>query len=113
MSIMVPPKRGITGRRVREIIGRAVMVVTPWRRVRPIKSVDQTVPDYEFWDKMRRAKQEGFDIAGLFLKPIAEIVRDWALGRGLVAELDTDEKPAEGSNEDYTNTLIKKFLMRI
>lgn len=61
---------------VKEIIGRTVMWVGNatnfWSRFG--KSVDQTKTDYAWWDKFRRGKQRGFEFAGLFAKPITEII---------------------------------------
>ncbi len=92
--------------RVKEIIGRVSYHVTnAWARFRSHLSLDQTQPDYEWWDKFRRGKQSGFEFAGLFAKPISEIVASWVLGDVIEAQLV--------EADDYTDNLLKKFMKRI
>jgi len=95
---------------VREIIGRvqwgvASSVTNMYTRLRSYLSLDQTRPDYEWWDKFRRGKLSGFEFAGLFAKPISEIIASWVLGDAIEPRLvDADE---------YTDNLLKKFFKRI
>lgn len=92
---------------VREIIGRTVMWVGNatnfWSRFR--KSVDQSKTDYAWWDAFRRGKQRGFEFAGLFAKPITEILASWVLGDAI--------EPRLVDKDEYTDNLLKKFFKRI
>ena len=54
--------------------------------------------DYEWWDRARRGKVEGFEISGLFLKPIASKKAAWVLGELPQIGFD-DEKTKESINE--------------
>lgn len=56
--------------------------------------------DYEWWDKARRGKVEGFEIAGLFLKPIASKKAAWVLG----------EQPKFGYDDAYTQEQVNDWF---
>lgn len=94
-----------------EMIGRVAHTGQSfWRTVRRRqKTVDETQTDYEFWDKLRRGKQAGFEISGLFAKPITEILAGGILGRGVSATIDSDQR---GADVEYTNDLLARFLRR-
>lgn len=81
-----------------ELIGRV------WHQVRfqpPQRiTVDYTEPDYEFWDKLRYGKQHGYEIGGLFAKPITEIISAWVMGDGFTVDTDSDS----------TNEALSDFL---
>jgi hypothetical protein len=98
--------------RVKEIIGRAVSVVVSWGSA--AKSLDMTVPNYEFWDKLRRGKQKGFEFGALFAMPITQIVRDAVLGDGVKAQLSDSPDDADNLNDPrvYTNQLLDRFTSR-
>lgn len=49
-----------------------------WRGGTPTFDIGQA--DYAFWDKARRGKAQGLEIAGLLLKPIASKKASWVLG---------------------------------
>lgn len=56
--------------------------------------------DYEWWDKARRGKVEGFEIAGLFLKPIASKKAAWVLG----------EQPKFGFDDQHTQEMVNDWF---
>lgn len=101
-------------KKVREIIGRAAVVgSTLWSMI-GVSSVDQTMPDYVFWDKFRRGKAVGFELVGTLAKPICQIIAGWVLGSGIDAKLTTPEGSENDSDPvHYTNGLLTRFLARI
>ena len=90
-----------------------------WKYRTAKRSVDATRGNYEFWDKLRRGAAEGYELGGLFCRPITEIVASYTLGGGLQAHLNADP-PAQAESEDvppepdeaveYTNGLLNDFL---
>jgi hypothetical protein len=92
---------------IRELIGRATYVVGSfWQQiVAGKKSIDESRTDYTFWDRFRHGKAKGFEIAGVFAKPITQILASWVLGSRVTARVD--------SGDQYTNMLLSKFLRRI
>lgn len=81
-----PPQREL----VSEIIGRAT---TPYSRI-PVtwrKTVDETRPEYEFWSRLARGKEPGYELGSLFAKRIAEIDAEWTLGDGFTVESDSPD----------------------
>lgn len=99
--------------RVSEIIGRSVWVEPIWKS-RVLKNVDATQTDYEFWDKLRRGKADGYRIAGLMMQPITEIIASWVFGDGV--RLQIAQEPQDANNENdpivYTNMLLGRFMER-
>lgn len=81
---------------IQEIIGRVgykLHVRYPARI-----SIDHTQVDAEYWDKLRRGKKAGFEIGGLFAKPIVENITSWVLGDGFTVTTgheNTDTKLSE------------------
>lgn len=73
---------------VSEMINRVAAIV---RIPSAIRSVDNTTPDYAWWDRLVRGKQAGYELGGLFAQPIAETLADWDLGKGFTATTDNDE----------------------
>jgi hypothetical protein len=65
---------------VREMIGRTGNVFRSIQMTWAAPARDITRADYEFWDKLRRGKAKGLEIAGLLVKPITSKIRDWAMG---------------------------------
>jgi hypothetical protein len=100
---------------VREMIGRSVQgVVQLWSSRRAVKSVDETRPDYAFWDRFRRGKAEGYALGGLFGKPITQILASWELGRGFTPELAEAGDPKNPEDpRTYTNTALQRFAQEI
>lgn len=105
---------------IREIIGRyTVGEVDLWsvRNTAAPKTIDETRPDYEFWDKFRRGKALGYKIGALFAKPTADILSSWEMGQGFIAKLEQDKqiKTDDGTDSstddaEYTNTKLADFL---
>lgn len=72
-----------------EMIGRTGQGTRPQVKLRnlyPPINIDWTQTDYQWWDKLRRGKQPGYELGGLFTEPIGEILADWTLGRGFTLE---------------------------
>ncbi len=97
---------------VREIIGRVGQGINIWAS-RSTSSVDTTIPDYSYWDRVRRGLVDGLRLAGAFAKPAAEIKSDWIMGDGFSAELAVEKDAPENANVAYTNTLLSHFATRI
>lgn len=87
--------------RIRELIGRVSYVYRwLWRdRHRYQSTTDETVPDFEFYDKARRGLVKGLEISGLFLKPINSKVASWVLGRAPRWSLVGNEYSEQRINE--------------
>lgn len=105
------------GQTIREIIGRvARRPLQVWTvlggRPRVRETVDKTRPDYAFWDKVRRGKQDFYEFGGLFAQSIVEIVSYWVIGDGFRPALT--EKPADPRNPSdslvYTNDVLQRFV---
>jgi len=104
-----------TGEPVAEMIGRYVVAgaqLNVFRSRARVKTVDETIPDYEFYDRLRRCKAEGFTLAGLFCARIERILAAWVLGDGVTVTLH--EGAATGTlaarRRDYTNGLLAEFI---
>lgn len=108
---------------VSELIGRVAMPDAGQAnlylsRMRAYTTVDQTIPDYEFYDRLRRCKARGYTLGGLFAKRIERVIASWTLGGGVTVELyeappsassgDAVAEPAEAN--DYTNTVLSEFI---
>ena len=98
----------VTPEIVAEIVGRTV---SPFQR--PVstlaaRTVDWTQPDYAFWSRLRRGKEPGYEMGGLFAKRIAEIDAEWTLGRGFTLLTDNPDLDEEFSKwvRDNLNTLM-------
>lgn len=102
----------------KEIIGRSAFLAVPfdWSayRYQPrtlgLPSVDSTRPDYEWWDKFRRGKQSGYELAALFCKPIEDNLTNWIFGSGVTFQLATGET---NDRVEYTNDLLKRFSRQV
>lgn len=79
---------------VREMIGRTGNVFRSVQMTWAAPARDITRADYEFWDKLRRGKAQGLEIAGLLVKPITSKIRDWALGTQPTIEVQGPAKEA-------------------
>jgi len=91
---------------VKEIIGRVSWQMTNiYASLRSYLSLDTTQTDYAWWDKFRRGKQAGFEFAGLFAKPISEIIASWVLGSTI--------EPRLIEADEYTDNLLKTFFKRV
>lgn len=96
--------------RVHEIVGRSVSGTQLSERNQASYSYDTTITDYGWWDKFRRCVLKGFEFAGLFAKPITQIIAGWVLGSDLSATLVDAEA---GESTDYTNDLLQRFMKSI
>lgn len=106
-------------KKTREIIGRSVSVVArsasrAMRLSGVSLAVDNTQPDYQWWDNFRRGKQRGFEFAGLFARPIVEIITSWVLGSEVRVQLAESGDPEnENDPRTYTNRMLGKLSKRI
>ncbi|MFH1555041.1 MAG: phage portal protein, partial [Pseudomonadota bacterium] len=72
---------------------------------------DETRPDYEFWDRLRRGKAKGYSLGGLFSTRIEQIFASWVLGGGVtVALADGGDPEAEDDPRNYTDAQLAAFL---
>lgn len=105
-----PPKQ----QPVSEMIGRYVQEgsqVSVFRSKARAQTVDATIGDYEFYDRLRRCKAKGYTLGGLFAKRIEGIIASWVFGAGVTVELyEKTEGEEEEKPEDYTNELLADFL---
>lgn len=99
---------------VSELIGRYVVAdaqMTLYRSRSYIKTVDETIPDYEFWDRLRRGKATGYSLGGLFARRIESIFAGWTLGRGVTVELTEQGNPDDSNDpRNYTDGLLADFI---
>jgi hypothetical protein len=95
---------------VKELIGRWVLGEAQYSLFRSrayVKTVDETIPNYEFWDMLRRGKAKGYSLGGLFARRIEWILATWILGQGVDVTLKDKEL---GESADYTNGKIADFI---
>lgn len=65
-----------------EMIGAANRVIIRQTQLSQwFRTVDVSWSDYAWWDKTRRGKTRGFELSGLFLKPLGSKVASWVLGQ--------------------------------
>lgn len=103
-------------RRVSELIGRYVIATaqaTLYKFRSYSKTVDATVPDYEFYDKLRRGKATGYTISGLFVPAIASKFATWVFGDGFVVTLRNDDDGEQPDGEDETDTAVDHTNQRL
>lgn len=93
---------------VREIIGRVHwQVESLWQHLRFSHSIDAKRTDYAFWDRLRRGVASGYQMAGLFIRPISQTLSSFVLGDGVSVTLaEADEVAAA----DYTNQQLARFV---
>lgn len=84
------------------------------------KTYDNTKTDYEFWDKLRRGKQPGYELGSIFAKPIVNILISSVLGdEGIEAKtvppIEGEKDTVTPSSEDivYTNKALNRWLSGI
>lgn len=98
--------------RVSELIGRYVVATaqaTLYKFRSYSKTVDATVPDYEFYDKLRRGKATGYTLGGLFCKAIENKFSTWVFSGGLTIMLRDEDEYGEDVLE-HTNTRLSEFV---
>jgi hypothetical protein len=92
---------------VREMIGRYVMgdaQMTLFRSRSYVKTYDETIPNYEFWDRLRRGKAKGYSLGGLFAKRIERIFASWVIGQDLAITLaESGDPDSETDTRNYTD----------
>jgi hypothetical protein len=77
-----------------------------------VKTVDDTVPDYEFYDKLRRGKTRGYALGSLFAKRIENIYATWIMGDGVFVSLK-ESGDDDADTEDprtYTDGELNDFV---
>lgn len=95
-----------------ELIGRYSLGEAQLYRSRArVKTVDDTIPDYEFWDRLRRGKAKGYTLGALFARRIENILSSWVFGRGVAVNL-AESGPPDDENDprNYTDGLLTDFL---
>lgn len=108
---VAPPS---TNGHVAEIIGRTAhpsAQASLYRARVAIKTIDETVPDYAFWDNLRRCKLPGYKMGGLFAKRVERVLAAWIFGEGVGVVLNKDiaqQYPEEAVK--YTNEQLKNFI---
>lgn len=99
---------------VAEMIGRVAppyMQATMGRSRWATTTVDGTVPDYEFYDKLRRGKQPGYRLGALFAKRIEKLFSAWVFGEGVDVMLNKDVAlDYDEAKVEYTNEQLKNFV---
>lgn len=101
-------------KQIRQMIGRVQLLATNfWMRVRSLGkiSVDQTVPDYAFWDRLRRGAAEGYKLAGLFVRPVTQTLSSFVLGEGIQAALNLPKDRL--ADAEYTDGLLGRLMGQI
>lgn len=107
---------------VSELIGRyavsAAVTLFTSRAYSYLKTMDETVPDYAFWDRLRRGKLSGYTLGGLFADRIERVLAAWVLGDGVEITLRAEEGENEDDEDavidearrDYTNAELKHLI---
>lgn len=99
---------------VKELIGRWVYgdaQISLFRSRSYVKTVDETIPNYEFWDKLRRGKAKGYSLGGLFAKRIERIFASWIIGQELAVSLaEAGDPDNENDARNYTDERLSDFI---
>ncbi len=112
----VSTREGIDGdgQPVSEIIGRSTLGDAQVSRMKSrarVKTVDETVADYEYFDHLRRGKAHGFALGSLFAKRIENIYASWVMGDGVfVALKDGGDELNEADPRVYTDGELADFF---
>lgn len=100
-------------KRVRRIISELIGVThTVYRRVlnpynAPLR--DYNLTDYAFWDRARRGKAVGMELAGLLLAPVTSKIASWTMGKppGVKAESPpTTEELTKWMYQEHPSILL-------
>lgn len=111
-----PPRKRVQAREepVAEIIGRNTLAnaqLSVYRSRGFVRTVDETIPDYAFYDQLRRGKQPGYKLGALFAKRIEHIFSSWVLGRGVDITLTESGDPDnENDPRNYTDAQLSDFF---
>lgn len=97
---------------IAEIIGRDVANSPFWSvAMRYPTTVDKFRADYRFWDELRNCKATGYELSGLFCRPITQILASYIMGKPptytLVEQSDEEDSPIA-----HTNEMIERFIKR-
>jgi hypothetical protein len=107
-------KRLLTGRRVQQIIGKSVAVLNSfWYNLEALsgkKTIDETRPDYSWWDSFRHGVHKGYEIAGVLAQTSYELITEWVMGRGLIVQLEEIDDARMQKKWDYTNGKLRRFF---
>lgn len=99
---------------VAEIVGRTTLgqaQASIYRNRAAVRTVDETVPDYAFWDNLRRCKLPGYKLGALFAARIERVLAAWIFGEGVNVTLNKDIAAGYPKNAvDYTNEQLKNFV---
>jgi len=99
---------------IQEIIGRTVLGDTQVSFLKSrtrVKTVDETIPDYEYYDKLRRGKARGYALGSLFAKRIENIYASWTMGDGVFVKLqEAGDEESEDDPRVYTDAQLADFL---
>jgi len=98
---------------ISEQIGRYSVSAYQPSRYMALKTVDDTIPDYQFWDEFRNGRIAGYRLSSLLARRIEHIFAGWTLGRGVTISLAEAGNPdAENDPRNYTDELLVDFLNR-
>lgn len=98
---------------VQNMIGRVVYVITgkfPGQNTN-VKNIDQTIPDYRFWDRFRNCLIPGYEIAGIYAKGLIEIISSWVISRAVTMKLAKTEDARMVKKVEYTNDILRRFFL--
>lgn len=98
---------------VAEIIGRTThgAQASLLKSRTAVKTVDDTIPDYEFFDGLRRGKKRGYALGSLFAKRVENIYASWVMGDGVFVTLkESGDKADETDPKTYTENELTDFI---
>jgi len=107
MRALIPsrPRRVVS-----EVINRVVRF-NIWRMTPAQVTVDRTITNYEFWDRLRRGMAEGYEFGGLFCLPLAQLIASHVLDEDVNARLVASANgTSPNGHHEYTNTLLARFM---
>lgn len=78
---------------VAEIIGhnRFSVITNAFARFNRGPTLDWNRSDYRFWDRLRHAKEPGYELSALFLKPLHSKKAGWVLGQAPTWKFESDK----------------------
>ncbi len=99
---------------IREMIGRCVIAdaqTSVYKSRARVKTIDETIPDYEFWDKLRRGAAKGYSLGALFAHRVEGIFMAWVLGQGVSIALNAAGDPDDPDDpRTYTDGQLAEFI---
>lgn len=98
-----------------EIIGRYVAGNTQLSVIKSkarLKTVDETVPDYAWLDKLRRSKAVGYSLSSLFCRRIERVYSSWTLALGVTVRLKdrADDLDDPDDPRNHTDAELAGFI---